>query len=67
MFENLAQNFKNKFVFAQLDISKVPQIAQQLGASSASTLIVLKNGVVTSIKQTFDGKQIEDFINQITR
>lgn len=66
-FEQLADMFKHTFVFAQLDISKVPEIAQQLGASSASTLIVLKNGVVKSVKQTFDAKQIEDFINDVTR
>lgn len=66
-FKKLAQQYKDKIAFAQLDISKTAHLAKQLGATQASTLIVLKSGKTITTKQTFDGKQIEEFVNNLIR
>jgi thioredoxin 1 len=55
-----AYNTRDDVVVIKVDVDSAEELARQYGIMSIPTLILFKNGVVTSVKQGFQTKEMLD-------
>lgn len=64
IFEEVAENYKDKVVFAKINIDENPQTPSKYGVMSIPTLILFKNGQVESVKMGLLSKsQLKAFLD----
>lgn len=64
-FDKIAEQQKDKLIFAKINIDDVPDIAEEYGIDTIPTLLIFKNGKVEGQIVAPDSKaKIEEFIQQ---